>query len=141
MKINHLTTLFAILATMLFAVACGEEAAEETTEEPTAAAEPLAEEATEEAEDPAPVEAEEPAAEEAAAGGSACDRAQDCCEAYVGEMTAMGTPGVSVEQTCGTIAQLSAAPTGAASCEQMIGSWRTALETAQRTVPSSCAAQ
>lgn len=140
MKINHLTTLLAILATMLFAVGCGEQATEETTEEPTAAAEPLAEETTGEVEEP-PVEAEEPVAEEVAAGGSACDRAQDCCEAYVGEMTAMGTAGISVEQTCGTIAQLSAAPTGAASCEQMISSWRTALETAQRTVPNSCAAQ
>src|SRR5690606_31137135 len=76
MKINHLTTLFAILATMLFAVACGEET---TTEEPTAATEPAADEATEAA-DPAADEAE-PAAEEpaaaadepaAAAGGSVC---------------------------------------------------------------------
>lgn len=145
MKINHLTTLFAILATMLFAVACGEEAATETTE-PTAATEPAADEATEEVAEaePAAAEAEaEPAgeAEPAAAGGGSCDRAQRCCEAYVNEMSAMGTAGISVEQTCASIAALRASPTGAASCDQMIAGWRTGLETAQRTVPADCAAE
>lgn len=145
MKINHLTTLFAILATMLFAVGCGEEA---TTEEPSAATEPAADEATEpepaadEAE-PAAAEpaAEEAAAEPAAAGGSVCDRAQRCCEAYVTEMNAaMPTGNLSAATSCAGVAAARATPgAGAdAACQATIDGFRTGLTGMQRTVPADC---
>jgi hypothetical protein len=134
MTLKHLTTLLAILATMLF-VACGGEEAAETTET-TTETEPAAEAETDE---PA---AEPAAAEPAAGGGGVCDRAQRCCEGYVSEMTAMGTPGISAEQACAGIAGARAAgAAGEASCTTMINGWRQGLEAAQRTVPSDCAAQ
>ena len=145
MKINQLTTLFAILATMLFAVACGEEAA--TTEEPTAATEPAAEEGTEAAEpaaaEPAaePAAAEPAAAEPAAAGGSVCDRAQRCCEAYVTEMNAaMPTGNLTAATSCAGVAAARATPgAGAdAACQATIDGFRTGLTGMQRTVPADC---
>lgn len=148
MKINHLTTLFAILATMLFAVGCGEKSAEETTDEPTAAAEPATAEATEEAaEDSAEEAAEEqdeaePAAEaEAAAeGGSVCDRAQRCCEAYVEVMSRHAPGTVSAETACAGIAAVRNTPGAVAdsTCETRIESFRTGLTAAQLDVPADC---
>lgn len=140
MKINQLTTLFAILATMLFAVACGEEA---STEEPTAATEPAAEEGTEAAEPAAaePAAAEPAAAEPAAAGGSVCDRAQRCCEAYVTEMNAaMPTGNLSAATSCAGVAAARATPgAGAdAACQATIDGFRTGLTGMQRTVPADC---
>jgi hypothetical protein len=150
MKLNQLTTLLAVLATLLFATACEEEAAADT---PAAQTGPSADETTEgepaaeEAQPAQEAQAEQPAqADEAAGGGGggACDRAQTCCEAYVADMIEMAggsAPGVSVETTCGSIAATRSAPGGDGDCEQMITGWRTALETSQRTVPASCAAQ
>ena len=139
---NHLKIILsvAVVAMSLSLAACEEEAAEAET--PAADNPPETAETTEAvAEEPAE-EPEAEAADEGAGGGSACERAQSCCEAYVAEMTGgdTPTPGISVEQTCGNIEQLAASPAGASSCEQMISGWRTGLETAQRTVPSACAA-
>lgn len=146
MKINQLTTLFAILATMLFAVACGEQSTETTTEEPTAAAEPAAEEVTEEAaEEPAEEAAEEQAAEPAAAaeGGSVCERAQRCCEAYVDAMNARAPGSVSADTACAGIAAVRNTPGAAAdsTCQTTIDGFRTGLSAAQLDVPADCAAQ
>ena len=140
MTLKHLTTLLAILATMLFVACGGEETAEST--ETTTEAQPEAEAETDEpAEEPA---AEPAAAEPAAGGGGVCDRAQRCCEAYVHEMAAAapaGTPAMTAEQTCAGIAGARAAgAAGEASCTQMIGGWRTGLEALQHAVPADCAA-
>ena len=139
MKLRHLTTLFALVAMLGLTAGCGEEEADTET--------PSAENAPEEAntEDTAEA-AEEPAAEEAQAdtadeggGGTVCERAASCCEAYVGALAA-NTPGLSVETTCASVRSIAGTPGSDASCQSMIDGWRTGLTTANLDVPGACAA-
>ncbi len=139
MKPNQLISLIAIVATMLFATACGEETTEET---PTTETAPEAEEQT--APTPEPAQPAQPAQPAAGGGGSVCERAQTCCEAYVQEMNAMNPAGgMTAEQTCAGIAaaRQMGGPTADTTCQSTIDGFRTGLTAAQRTVPASCAAQ
>lgn len=147
MKTNHLSIL-AVLATLLFAVACGESETD-TASTPSAQTGPEGEST---AEQPAEPTAEQPAeqpVEQAAGGGEAaaqgdgegggvCQRAVTCCEAYVGALGA-NTPGLSAETTCAGVRQLGAAPGSDQACTSAIAGWRTSLQAAQQTVPASCA--
>lgn len=134
--------MLALGAQLMFVAAgCEEEAAEEE-EETEAEAEPEeAEEAEEAAEEGAEEAAEEPAA--GGGGGSVCDRAQRCCEAYITEMNShlpAGAPQMTAEQSCAGIAQartLGAA--GDTTCTQQIAAFRQGLTAAQHTVPADCA--
>lgn len=75
-------------------------------------------------------------AEGESAGGSPCDAAAKCCEAYVG---ALGGA-VSAEQACAGIkAAAQAGPQGEQSCNTMVAGWRTALNAAQKPIPAACA--
>ncbi len=144
MKLNHLTTIIAILASLLLVTACEEEEAETTEETPSAETSPAAEESTEE--QPAAEEAAEPAAEQPAqaegegggAGDSVCGRAVTCCEAYVNAVAAT-TPGVTAETACAGVRQAGNAPGGDATCTAAIAGWRQSLTALNQTVPASCA--
>ena len=142
MKLNHMTTIIAILASLLLATACEEEAAETTEETPSAETPAAEEESTEEqpaAEEPA---AEQPAAqaegEGGGAGDSVCGRAVTCCEAYVNAVSAT-TPGVTAETACAGVRQAGNAPGGDATCTAAISGWRQSLTALNQTVPASCA--
>ncbi len=69
-------------------------------------------------------------------GGSAlCSRAVECCEAYVTEMTAAGTPGLDATSTC---AVLRMAGVTDPACQSTIDGYRAGLQAMSRTVPTSC---
>ena len=76
-----------------------------------------------------------------AAGGSICDRAQRCCEAYVNEMNAMSPGMVNTATTCAGIAAARDTPFADTTCQSTIDGFRSGLTGAQRTVPPDCAAQ
>ena len=76
-----------------------------------------------------------------AAGGSICDRAQRCCEAYVNEMNAMSPGMVNTATTCAGIAAARDTPFADTTCQSTIDGFRSGLTGAQRTVPADCAAQ
>jgi len=70
-------------------------------------------------------------------GGSVCERARECCNAYVGAM-----PGgaVTAAQACAGIDGAIAAGGAAAdaSCTSMISGWRQSLTAMNHEVPASC---
>lgn len=140
MKLNHLTTIIAILSALFF-VACGEEQSDTT---PSAETQPAQEESTEEspaAEPAAEAPAEEPAQAEgegAGGGGSLCERAVSCCEAYVSAVAAT-TPGVTADTACAGVRQAGGVPGGDATCTAAIAGWRQSLTALNQTVPASCA--
>jgi len=139
MKLEHLTVVLAVLATLAFAGGCDKDAEAETTETPAADTPPEETAEAPEAEETAqPAEQAEPAAEAEgeSGGGSVCERAQSCCEAYVNAV-AGDTPSVSVESTCGAV-QNAQGPAADATCQAAIDGWRTSLQAAQRDVPSAC---
>src|SRR5690606_30013119 len=73
-----------------------------------------------------------------ATGGSVCDRAQRCCEAYVNEMNSM-TPGMfSSATTCAGIAAARGTAFADTTCQSTIDGFRNGLTGAQRTVPADC---
>lgn len=137
---KHLTTLLAMLALIAFPLGCGGEEETEAEETPTAESPPeeMAEEVEEEVEE-AVEETEEAVADEGG-GGTVCERATSCCEAYVNALSA-NTPGLSVETTCQSVRQLSGSPGGDTACQSAIDGWRQGLEAAQMEVPGPCAAE
>lgn len=139
MKLQHWITILALLAMSGFALGCEEEA--EETETPAAETPPEetgeAEEAIEEAaEEPAEM-AEEAEAAEGAAGGSVCEQAQSCCEAYV-QAVGANTPGVTVESACAGV-QNAQGPTADSVCQAAIDGWRQSLDALPNVeTPSAC---
>jgi hypothetical protein len=69
-------------------------------------------------------------------GGGVCDKAERCCNAYVGALPGGG--GVSVEQACGSIASVRGTPAADQSCQTMIDGWRNGLTAAMIDVPADC---
>jgi hypothetical protein len=126
--------LSCLLVTGL-ATGCGMLGGEEEETTTTTTAEPAGEPA---ADEPAAEPANEGGGDEG--GGSVCERAQSCCEGYVNEMNQLAAGSVSVDTACAGIAAARNAPGGAAdaSCQQIITSFRTTLQSSNRTVPSSC---
>ncbi|MEZ4336974.1 MAG: hypothetical protein R3B82_10130 [Sandaracinaceae bacterium] len=115
-----------LLAASLSLLACGGE--EETAEETPTTAAPA---------DEAPAD-EAPADEGGGGGGggSACERARDCCNAYV-DAVAANTPGVTAATACAGV-QNATGPGADATCNAAISGWRTSLQAMSHDVPSSC---
>jgi hypothetical protein len=77
----------------------------------------------------------EPADEPAAGGGGVCDKAADCCQAYI---NALPGGGAAAASTCDTIASVRGTPAADASCQQMIDTWKQSLQGMSIDVPSAC---
>lgn len=116
---NKVLSSMLIALTLSFGlVACGGEEEAESSEQSSAET-PTA--------DSPPAEEEEEAEEESGGGGGdACERARDCCAAYV-EAVGGSVPGISAETTCASVANLNG-PGATATCEAAIQGWRTATE-------------
>jgi hypothetical protein len=121
--------------------ACGEEEPEVEVEAPgDDPVDEVEEEITEEQiEQEMEEEAEEGGEEMAAAGGSACERAQSCCTAYVEIMAEASPAPMNAETVCASV-QNATGPTADTICQTQIDSWRQGLEAMNREVPESCAA-
>lgn len=74
------------------------------------------------------------AGETGGGGGGVCDRAADCCTAYVEEM---GAAAAGVSSTCGNYRSMAGGP-AEAGCQSAIDGWRSGLEAMGRTVPAAC---
>ncbi len=129
------TALFLMVLGLFAAVGCSQEEAE-----PAAEAQGAAEAAEPAAAEPA---AAEPAAAAPSGGGGVCDKAADCCTAYIQAMAntpagqAVAAQGEAACQGVRQAAQAGAA--GEPAGTQAIASWRQALTAMSIAVPSACA--